>query len=92
MVCLLHAAVPDQSRIFRNANGPITRVIFQDYNLSIMVFHFPYLVDIEIEEIGRVLKLDSLKNGNIWKNNDIVIFKTWFSWYRSGRTQPYVLL
>ena len=66
--------------------------MLQDYDLSIIVFHFPYLVDIEIEEIGRVLKLDSLKNDNIWKNNDIVIFKTWLLWYRSVRTQQYVLL
>ena len=57
-----------------------------------MVFHSPYLVDIEIEEIGRVLKLDSLKNGSIWKTNDIVIFNTWLWWYRSGRAQPYVLM
>eukprot|EP00261_Vitis_vinifera_P015231 XP_003634905.1 PREDICTED: protein trichome birefringence-like 38 [Vitis vinifera] len=89
MVCLLYAVVPDQSRIFQNANGPLTTVIFQDYDLSIMVFHSPYLVDIEIEEIGRVLKLDSLKNGSIWKTNDIVIFNTWLWWYRSGRAQPW---
>ncbi|KAL6327965.1 hypothetical protein AAG906_031309 [Vitis piasezkii] len=42
----------DQSRIFQNANDPITSIIFQDYDLSIMIFHSPYLVDIEIEEIG----------------------------------------
>ena len=29
MVCLFHVVVPDQSKIFQNANGPITTVIFQ---------------------------------------------------------------
>ena len=29
MLCLLPTVVPDQSIIFQNANGPITRVIFQ---------------------------------------------------------------
>ena len=48
-------------------------------------------MDIEEEQIGRVLKLDSLKNGNIWKDMDVLVFNTWLWWYRSGPAQPYEL-
>lgn len=64
----------------------------QDYGVSLILFHSPYLVDIEEEQIGRVLKLDSLKNGDVWKNIDILIFNSWLWWYRNGIKQPYELL
>lgn len=54
-----------------------------------MLFSSHYLVDIENEKIGRVLKLDSLKNGDLWKQMDVLIFNTWLWWYRRGPKQPY---
>lgn len=54
-----------------------------------MLFSSHYLVDIENEKIGRVLKLDSLKNGDLWKEMDILVFNTWLWWYRRGPKQPY---
>ncbi|OVA04844.1 PC-Esterase [Macleaya cordata] len=62
---------------------------FQDYGVSVMLFHSLYLVDIENEGIGRVLKLDSIKNGAIWKEMDILIFNTWLWWGRKGIKQPW---
>jgi len=64
-------------------------IIFQDYGVSIIVHHTTYLVDIEVEKIGRVLKLDSLKSGNLWKQMDVLVFNTWLWWYRTGPMQPY---
>ncbi|KAJ9697308.1 hypothetical protein PVL29_009208 [Vitis rotundifolia] len=58
-----------------------------DYDLSVMLFHSQYLVDIENEQNGRILKLDSLKNGEIWKNIDVLVFNTWLWWYRAGLKQ-----
>ena len=55
-----------------------------------MLFNAPYLVDIEVEKIGRVLKLGSLKNGNVWKDMDVLVFNTWLWWYRRDK-QPYEL-
>lgn len=49
-----------------------------------------YLVDITQEEIGRVLKLDSITDGDVWKENDVLIFNTWLWWYRRGEKQPCV--
>ncbi|KAK6933901.1 Trichome birefringence-like, N-terminal domain [Dillenia turbinata] len=47
-----------------------------------------YLVDIENEQVGRVLKLDFIKNGQIWKDMDIWVFNTWLWWSVSGERQP----
>lgn len=48
------------------------------------------LVDTDSEKIGRVLKLDSIKNGgDVWKNMDVLIFNTWLWWGRRGAKQPY---
>lgn len=54
-------------------------------------FQSPYLVDIEKEEIGRILKLDSIKDGKTWKNIDVLVFYSWGWWYRAGPQQPYEL-
>ncbi|KAI3796437.1 hypothetical protein L1987_39108 [Smallanthus sonchifolius] len=59
-----------------------------DYGVSISVFLSHYLVDIVEEDIGRVLKLDSITNGDVWKDNDVLIFNTWLWWYRRGEKQP----
>ncbi|GAV76162.1 LOW QUALITY PROTEIN: PC-Esterase domain-containing protein/PMR5N domain-containing protein [Cephalotus follicularis] len=61
----------------------------QDYGVSVMLFHSLFLVDIEEEDIGRVLKLDSLSSGNIWKDMDVLVFNTWLWWYRTGIKQPW---
>ncbi|KAK7243405.1 hypothetical protein RIF29_38200 [Crotalaria pallida] len=88
LVCMLHSAVP-QSTILEQGSEPITNYTFQGYEVSVLVFHSPYLVDIVEEKIGRVLKLDSIKNGATWKNIDILVFNTWLWWYRRGPKQPW---
>lgn len=55
-----------------------------------MLFTSQYLVDIDKEEKGRVLKLQSIKDGDIWKEMDVLIFNNWLWWYRSGPKQPSV--
>ncbi|KAJ0037810.1 hypothetical protein Pint_22011 [Pistacia integerrima] len=54
-----------------------------------MLFHSEYLVDTEVEKIGRVLKLESIKNGNVWKNVDILVFNSWHWWIRNVAKQPW---
>ncbi|KMT17042.1 hypothetical protein BVRB_2g041030 isoform A [Beta vulgaris subsp. vulgaris] len=86
LVCLLHAAVPN-SNIIQQKTGDIKSWDFQDYDVSVMMYPSSYLVDIENEQIGRVLKLNSLKGGNIWKEIDVVIFNSWLWWLRKGPKQ-----
>ncbi|XP_047259389.1 protein trichome birefringence-like 39 [Capsicum annuum] len=51
-----------------------------DYGVEIVLFHSNLLVDIEVESVGRVLKLDSIKSGQIWREFDLLIFNTWLWW------------
>ncbi|KAI5681268.1 hypothetical protein M9H77_02495 [Catharanthus roseus] len=89
LICLLHAAVPQYSTIIQDINGSISTVTFKDYGVSVSLQTSQYLVDIEQEKIGRVMKLNSLKSGEIWKEMDILIFNSWLWWYRRGIKQPW---
>ncbi|XP_071739556.1 protein trichome birefringence-like 38 [Rutidosis leptorrhynchoides] len=89
MVCLLHAALPPQANIAEKTVDQTTTVTFQEYGVSVSVFLSHYLVDIKVEKVGRVLKLDSITSGDVWKHNDVLIFNTWLWWYRRGEKQPW---
>ncbi|KAF9595171.1 hypothetical protein IFM89_037600 [Coptis chinensis] len=90
-LCLLRAAVP-QVNITNETNESITSFTFQDHEVSVMLFHSLFLVDVETEQLGRILKLDSIKNGDTWKNMDILIFNTYQWWGRKGPKQPWDLI
>lgn len=64
----------------------------QDYGVTLYLYHTTYLVDIVRENIGRVLKLDSIQGGNAWNGMDVLIFNTWHWWTHKGKSQPYDFL
>lgn len=49
-----------------------------------------FLVDIVGVKSGRVLKLNSISSGDLWKTADVLIFDSWHWWLHTGRKQPYV--
>lgn len=59
----------------------------QEHNLTAIYFLTHYLVDIVKEEIGRVLKLDSISSGRVWQQADMLIFNTWHWWPTKGDLQ-----
>ncbi|KAI3818460.1 hypothetical protein L1987_12267 [Smallanthus sonchifolius] len=89
MVCLLHSALPPRSIITTKIVNSTTTVTFKDFGVSVSIFLSHYLVDIVEKKIGRVLKLDSITNGDVWKQNDVLIFNTWLWWSRRGEKQPW---
>ncbi|CAN4112678.1 unnamed protein product [Withania somnifera] len=89
LLCLLHAAVPN-SKFKQQINKQAVSVTFEDYGVEVILFHSNYLVDIEVvPNVGRVLKLNSIKNGDIWKQADVLIFNTWLWYLRSDSKQPW---
>ncbi|KAK7334729.1 hypothetical protein VNO80_26490 [Phaseolus coccineus] len=89
LICLLHSSVPQTQILEQGDDINVSNYTFPDYKVSVLVFHSTHLVDIEVEKIGRVLKLDSIKSGSLWKNMDILVFNTWLWWYRRGPKQPW---
>ncbi|KAL1150802.1 hypothetical protein V6Z11_A10G289000, partial [Gossypium hirsutum] len=74
LLCMLHAAVPTTSGIITQDlhNHTVSTVTFKHYKVSVMLFRSLYLVDVEEETIGRVLKLDFVRDGNLWKEIDTI--------------------
>ncbi|OIV89370.1 hypothetical protein TanjilG_22673 [Lupinus angustifolius] len=88
LICMIHSSVP-KLHILEQDMAPITNYTFQGYDVSVIVFHSTHLVDIVNGTNGRILKLDSIQNGEIWKEMDVLVFNTWLWWYRTGPKQPW---
>ncbi|KAK7306558.1 hypothetical protein VNO77_44507 [Canavalia gladiata] len=84
LTCMIHESVPNTKTSFSRKSST---VIFQDYGVSIRLQRSPYLVDIIKEKVGRVLDLDSIKDGNAWNGNDVLIFNSWHWWTHVGPAQ-----
>ena len=57
--------------------------------MGIFLYRTAYLVDIEREKVGRVLKIDSIKSADAWRGMDVLVFNTWHWWTHTGNAQPY---
>ncbi|MCL7025865.1 hypothetical protein MKW94_013939, partial [Papaver nudicaule] len=49
-------------------------------DLSILFNWKPFLVEFE-EKPERILKIDTISTGDVWKEVDVVVFNTWHWWF-----------
>ncbi|KAH7658131.1 PC-Esterase protein [Dioscorea alata] len=89
LLCMLHSAAPNSIETPSGEGVAISSITFEDYNVTVMYYRTPFLVDIITENEGRVLNLDSIQAGKQWLQANLLIFNTWHWWLRSGQYQPW---
>ncbi|CAN6194971.1 unnamed protein product [Urochloa humidicola] len=92
LACMLHAAAAGSGtapvRATLTAGEPVSSVRFEDYNLVVALYHTTFLVDVVREDgVGRVLKLDSMRNATAWLGAHLLVFNTWHWWTYRGASQ-----
>ncbi|KAB5541126.1 hypothetical protein DKX38_014100 [Salix brachista] len=87
LVCLISSSVPRSST--KMSRGlPFSIFKFLDYDVSISYYKAPYLVDIDLVQGKRVLKLEEISgNANAWRNADVLVFDTGHWWNHQGSLQ-----
>ncbi|XP_022864708.1 protein trichome birefringence-like 39 [Olea europaea var. sylvestris] len=86
--CMIHSWIPKARTTLIRREG-IVALVFLDYGMKLLLYSTPYLVDLESQQAGRVLKLDSIRNGDAWRGMDMLIFNSWHWWTHTGRSKPW---
>lgn len=87
LICMISAAAPTtQTQLIRGE--PLSTFKFLDYGVSISFYRAPYLVDIDMVEGKRVLRLEQISgNAQAWQGVDVLSFNTGHWWSHKGSLQ-----
>ncbi|ESW05297.1 hypothetical protein PHAVU_011G168300 [Phaseolus vulgaris] len=87
LTCLLHIAVPKLSYALSTPTKHLSVFSIPEFDASIMWLKNGFLVDVAHDkEKGRIVKLDSIKSGYMWKG-DVMIFNTYHWWTHSQESE-----
>ncbi|CAH9074734.1 unnamed protein product [Cuscuta europaea] len=91
LICMIQTLIsPSDPKPQTQMNGgdPLSSVSFPEYGVKISYYKAVFLVDIDMYQGKRYLKLDDIRgNGNAWLNADVLSFNTGHWWSHSGSTQ-----
>ncbi|KAE9594182.1 hypothetical protein Lal_00001399 [Lupinus albus] len=87
LICMISAAAPEtQTQLVRGE--PLSTFRFLDYGVTISFYRAPYLVEIDVVQGKRILRLEELDgNGAEWRNVDVLSFNTGHWWSHQGSLQ-----
>lgn len=92
LICMIATSAPrTQTQMIRG--DPFSTFKFLDYGVSVSFYKAPYLVDIDVVQGKRVLRLEEISgNGNAWRNADVLLFNTGHWWTHKGSLQGWDLM
>lgn len=89
-VSCLQKSWPREERIMPIQTVPYLgfATIMQDYGVTLQYYRAPYLVDIDMMEGKRVLRLEDIsENSQAWRSADVLSFNTGHWWSHTGGLQ-----
>ncbi|XAR58902.1 hypothetical protein NMG60_11014475 [Bertholletia excelsa] len=87
LICMISAAVP-RSRAQMARGYPLSTCKFLDYGVTVSFYAARFLVDVDVVQGKRVLKLDDVSgNGKEWQGADVLSFNTGHWWSHTGSLQ-----
>lgn len=87
LICMAHSGVPLSPTQFIRGD-PLSTYKFLEYGVSISFYRTPYLVDIDVVQGRRILRLDKISDSsNTWLGADILSFNSGHWWTHKGSLQ-----